>query len=311
MGSLHARVITQAQDATVACIVDPFRATGEMLAERFRCPWFPELDNFGDCDAVIVATPTATHVEYATRALDAGRAVLVEKPLTDDLSETEALVERARSRGTPLTCGLLERFNPAVRTALSIIDEPLHVTTVRHSPYVPRIVTGVAHDLLIHDVDLALRIAGALPDSVAARFGYFHPKSDADSEDVADALLKFDPAPVAALSASRLSQRKIRTLVVAELERLIEVDLVRNDVTVYRHVGNSPLEDGGAGYRQQTIIDIPTIHDSREPLAAQLERFIGLARGEIDADEELATLLGPHQVIDQIQRAGAPAREAG
>jgi predicted dehydrogenase len=211
-------------------------------------------------------------------------------------------VDLAGERGVPMTCGLLERYNPAVRTAMRIVDEPVHIATVRHSPYADRIRTGVAHDLLIHDVDLVLALAGRLPTSLGARFAYQHPKSESGAEDVAEVTLAFGDELLASLSVSRISQRKVRTLTIAELERLVEVDMVRNDVTVYRHVGNASLEDDGPGYRQQTIIDIPTVHDAREPLVVQLERFVALARGQVDAAEELATLLGPHEVVADVVR---------
>lgn len=304
MGSLHARVIAQSQDADLACVVDPHRPAGEPLAERFRARWAPDLADPAAFDAVVLATPTATHREWSERVIAAGVPLLVEKPLADDVESTEAIVAAARAASVPLMCGLLERYNPAVRTAMRIVSDPVHALTVRHSPYVPRITTGVAHDLLIHDVDLVLRLAGRLPDSVRARFAYCHPDSRAGAEDVADVVLDFEGGFVASLSVSRVSQRKVRSLMVAELDRLVEVDMVRQDVTVYRHVLNAPLDDGGdAGYRQQTIIDIPAIHDAREPLAAQLERFVGLVRGEIDPLEELETLVPPHRVVHQALTA--------
>lgn len=302
MGSLHARVVTQAQETDLAVIVDPDQVVGTELAARFRSSWRPDLDDLADVDAVIVASPTHLHREHGLKALEADLPVLIEKPLADDLDDVVALVELARTRGVPLTCGLLERFNPAVRTALGIIEDPLHIATIRHSPHVSRIATGVTHDLLIHDVDLALRIAGRLPTSVTARFGRFHPDTAIDTEDVAESVLQFEPRPIAALSVSWLSQRKVRHLVVAEVDRLLEVDMMRNDVTVYRHVGNAPIEDG-PGYRQQTIMDIPTIHDAREPLVAQFEHFIRLVRGDADAALELDSLVGPHAVVADVRRA--------
>lgn len=302
MGSLHARAITQSQDAELACVVDPDAELGQGLADRFRTRWVPQLDGFRDCDAVIVASPTATHSEWGLRAIRDRKPVLVEKPLSESVDEAELLVEEARRCEVPLTCGFLERFNPAVLTALEIIQEPLHVAAVRHSPYVSRIATGVAHDLLIHDVDLVLRMARRLPDRMTANFAYCHPKSEPSIEDVVDVTLQYDDMFLASLSASRISQRKVRTLVVAELERLVEVDLVRQDLTVYRHVENEPLDDNGPGYRQQTIIDIPTIQQPREPLATQLDRLVALIRGDVDPESELDSLLAPHRLVSELVR---------
>jgi predicted dehydrogenase len=296
MGALHARVISQSPDADLACIVDPNDKLGEPLAERFHSRWVPKLEDLGPFDAVVVATPTATHREWGLEAIAAQKPVLIEKPLAESVVDTAALVDEARRRQVPMTCGLLERFNPAVMTALGIVDEPIHVTTIRHSPYTPRIAIGVAYDLLIHDIDLVLRMTRARVTDVTASFGYSHPKSEPDSEDVAEVSLRFDDGLLAALSASRVSQRKQRTLEIAELERLVEVDLVRQDVTVYRHIGEDLIEGKSVGYRQQTVMDIPALVSAREPLAAQLDHFLALARGEADLEAELATLVAPHQV---------------
>jgi predicted dehydrogenase len=310
MGSLHARVVTQSQDTELACVVDPDAAIGAALAERFRTRWLPDLDDFDDCDAVIVAAPTSSHLKWGLRSLEAQRPTLVEKPLADSVNDVRHLVAVARRSNVPLMCGLLERFNPAVRTLMRIVDEPVHIETVRHSPYAARVVTGVAQDLLIHDVDLVLRLVGRLPSSIDARFVYAHPSSEAGAEDVAEVTCDFDGTVIASLSASRISQRKVRSLVVAELDRLIEVDLVRNDITVYRHVINAALDDDGPGYRQQTVIDIPAIHDAREPLVSQLERFVALTRDEVDAASELDSLEPPHLVVDEVARIAAAGRAA-
>ena len=129
-----------------------------------------------------------------------------------------------------------------------------------------------------------------------------------------DVTLQYDDMFLASLSASRVSQRKVRTLVVTELERLVEVDLVRQDLTVYRHVENEPLHDNGPGYRQQTIIDIPTIQQPREPLATQLNRLVGLVRDEVDLQSELDSLLPPHRLVNELvereSRGGAGQRIA-
>ncbi len=136
---------------------------------------------------------------------------------------------------------------------------------------------------------------------------YRHPRSAAGAEDVAEVTCDFDGAVLAALSASRLSQRKVRSLEIAELDRLIEVDMMRQDITVYRHVGNALGEDG-PGYRQQTIIDIPAIHDAREPLVSQLERLVALVRGDADAGTELDSLLPPHLVVEEVARVAGGDR---
>ncbi len=307
MGSLHARVVSQSPDAELSCVVDPDQAAGAQVADRFRTRWVPKLDDLGPFDAVIVASPTETHVEWARNAIEAGKPVLVEKPLSEDLAESRNLIGEARRHRVPLICGLLERFNPAVMTAMTIVDEPMHITSVRHSPYADRIVTGVAYDLLIHDIDLVLRFTNATPTELRSQLGHCHPKSVPHAEDVAEVSMQFDSGCVAALSASRVSQRKLRMMNIAELDRLVEIDLFRRDVTVYRHVGAELIEGVSGGYRQQTVIDIPALTTAGEPLALQLAHFLELARGNVDVEAELASLEAPHRLTARALELGRPA----
>ena len=109
--------------------------------------------------------------------------------------------------------------------------------------------------------------------------------------------MRYEAGLLGSLSASRVSQRKLRTLSIVELDRLVEVDMLRQDITVYRHVGNAVVGEDGRGYRQQTIIDIPTLLNTREPLASQFDHFVGLARAEHDHLAELDSLLAPHEVV--------------
>ncbi|HEX2307903.1 MAG TPA: Gfo/Idh/MocA family oxidoreductase [Jatrophihabitantaceae bacterium] len=300
MGSFHARVLAQSQRAELALVIDPDQEVAAPIAARYEADWAPELDETSSLDAVVVAAPTELHPSIGRRVLDSGLPLLIEKPIADDLAEVKALVALSANVDVPLMCGLLERFNPALLTAFAAATEPRHVMTRRHSPYVPHIKTGVSSDLLIHDVDVALRLAGAEPNMVRGSFGFVHPSSPPGSEDIAEALLGFDSGMLAAVSASRLSQYKVRSLSIAEVERLIEVDIVRNAVTIYRHVLNEADPDG-LNYRQQTIIEIPALVSGREPLAAQLDHFLDLVDGKADADAERDTLLPPHRVVSQVR----------
>lgn len=305
MGSLHARVISQSDRAELVSIVEPDEAAGRQASERFGAGWRRDLEGISDVDAVVVAAATEAHHQLGREVLDRGLPLLLEKPLAHELAEAEDLVEVSAKRGVPLMCGLLERYNPAIMTALSLVEEPRYVTAVRHSPYVSRIRTGVASDLLIHDVDIVLRLAGDDPTAVRASFAYLHPESPAGSEDVADATLRFADGMVASVSASRVSQRKVRGFTIAELGRLVEVDMLRNAVTIYRHVLNEASPDG-LSYKQQTIIEIPALVSTREPLAAQLDRFLDLATGVADPGPERDSILPPHRVVELV-RADARA----
>lgn len=297
MGSLHARVVHNSARAELAAVIEPNEDLGRSVAERFGARWAPDLSGLAGADAVIVAATTSAHHSIALELLAAGLPLLVEKPIADDLAGSEEIVAAAAAADLPLMCGLLERFNSAVVTATGLTRDPVHISTQRHSPYAPRIPTGVAWDLLVHDVDIALRLMGAPPRSVDARFGYFHPDSTPGAEDVAEVQLSFPEGQLASLSASRIGQRKIRKLTITEIDRAIEVDLLRQAVTIYRHVANEAATDEGLGYRQQTVIEIPVMAAMGEPLAAQLSHFVDLLQGTADHDAERAGIMPAHRVV--------------
>ena len=216
-------------------------------------------------------------------------------------SDVRNIVDAAAKNGIPLMCGFVERFNPAMQTAIAAVREPIYASATRHSPYVRRIRTGVGADLLLHDVDLLLKVFRELPLGVSGSFGYLHPESLDGAEDVADCVLRFSSGAVGTASASRVAQRKIRSFVIYELDRHVEVDLIRNDVTFYRHVGNAAMDEAtGLGYSQQTVIDIPVIANAPEPIASQLARFVDLVCGSADMDAERADILVPHEVLDRV-----------
>lgn len=299
MGGLHARVVSQSRRALLAGVVDPAPEVGQPVAERWSVPWVADLDDLDGVDAVILAAPSATHHDLALRVLDAGLPLLVEKPICPDLDDAIAVVTAAEKAGVPFMCGLLERYNGAVMTAMSLLEEPVHLAAVRHSPYAPRITTGVGWDLLVHDVDLAVRVFGREPERVAAEVGQFDPRSRPGAEDVTDAVLGFPGGRVATLSASRIGQRKVRSVVITEVDRLLEVDLLRNAVTIHRHVSND-LGADGRGYRQQSVIEIPALVSSAEPLVVQLDRFLDVIEGTVDLDEERRSFLPAHTVVARV-----------
>ncbi|HEV7978038.1 Gfo/Idh/MocA family oxidoreductase [Amycolatopsis sp.] len=305
MGTLHARVLSGNDRVQLTRIIDPREDVGRAVAERFETQWSPELGSLSDVDAVVLASATEVHHELAQEILGQGKPLLIEKPVANSLDLSEEIVRLSATKDVPLMCGLLERYNPAVMTALALVNEPVHLMATRHGPYAPRIKTGVAWDLLVHDVDIAIQFfGGATPARVSSGAGYFHPQSVEGAEDTIETVLSF-PTGLATVSASRLGQKKVRSLVVSELDRMIEIDLLRRDVTIYRHISHDSVTPDGLGYRQQTVIEIPELISAREPLATQLDRFVDLLEGKVDAAAERDTILPSHRVVAQVLKQAA------
>ncbi|TPW75986.1 Gfo/Idh/MocA family protein [Schumannella soli] len=299
MGRNHARVIAENPDATLELVVDPFEETGRPTADRYGARWVPSIEEKGDLDGVVIAATTEHHFRIASDIIALDLPLLVEKPICPSLEQTEQILAASRTAGVPIMCGFLERYNPAVIVARKLVDTPLFIRAERHSPYAPRIKTGVAWDLLVHDVDLIAQFyRGKTPASINVESGLYHPLSVPGAEDVIETTLRFDDGGIASASASRIGQRKVRSMVIQSLENMVEIDLLRRGVTVYRHTTLSDDGADGAGFRQSTEMEVPEIF-GKEPLAAQFDRFLQLIAGEVDADAERESILPAHRIVDQ------------
>ena len=299
MGSHHARLISESPRASLHVVVDHHLERAEPLARRAGAPASSDPRVALDADAVIVATPTETHLEYALPLLEADRPLLIEKPIAADLPSVRRLLKESEARDVPVTCGFVERFNPAIAAARSILEEPaLHVNAVRHSPNTPRTTTSVVFDLLIHDIDLTFLYVDdhQLDDFHAVTWT---PEGVGVTE-IADCALRFASGTIATLSSSRTSQRKIRSQSVATQSVLVEVDLLRATVSVYRNVRQEQITDRGTTYRAETIVDIPFVRHAGEPLALQLDHFLDLVEGKADPERERRSLLPAHEVAARI-----------
>ncbi|MGV1034573.1 MAG: Gfo/Idh/MocA family protein [Microbacteriaceae bacterium] len=298
MGRNHARIISASPNATLSYVVDPFEKNGQDVANATGAQWKPSYEDvLPHVDAAVIAASTEYHYEIAKAVLDAGVPVLVEKPICPSLQQTIEILELSAAKDVPIQCGFLERFNPGVTAALSLVEEPLYVRAERHSPYWSRIKTGVAWDMLVHDADLlALFFSHRLPTSVTSELGFFHPESVAGAEDIVELALRFEGGGIGSASASRIGQRKVRKLTVQSLDSMIEIDLLVRSVTKYRHTSFDSVE-GHVGFKQVTEIEVPEV-SGPEPLAGQFEHFLRVVSGAADSAVERASILPAHQIIE-------------
>lgn len=306
MGALHARTVASSQASQLTWVADPNLEAAKKLGDRWGARAVVDPD-FSSVDAIVVAAPTEFHESLGEAIISVGKPLLMEKPLGADLEQSTRMVEAAKKMGSVLMCGLLERFNPALRTAAEIVVDPVGMKSTRHSPYAPRIKTGVAWDLLIHDVDFCVRLFGESPKAVTALTSRVNPNSVRTAEDVVECAVLFSGDRLGSMSASRLAHTKTRAVTIFEIDRAIEIDLLRQDITIYRHVENRAGELGESSYLQQTIIEIPVVRHLGEPLAHQWQRFIDLTEGRIDIDAERNSILPAHEVVARCLAADGKA----
>lgn len=238
-GRIHAEKISQLPGANLTAVADIDAKRAVELGNLFGVEAVTDYrDLLGKVDAVSVAVPTAEHYEVARAFLEHGADVLVEKPMTGDLESARKLTEIARSKDRILQVGHLERFSGMIEALQKDIHRPLYIDSVRIAPFKPRGTdVNVILDLMIHDLDLILCLVDAPILSVdAAGSSVF-----SDSEDIANARIKFANGCVANLVASRVSLKTERKMRIFERDHYVAVDFDQRAIrTVSKGLGEGP-----------------------------------------------------------------------
>lgn len=313
MGTNHVRVASGLAEVDLVAVVDADEAKATAAATKFGARPVTDIGQvLDDIDAAIVAVPTGYHHALALEIIAAGKHLLVEKPLASDLAQAAEIVAAADEAGTVLAVGHVERFNAAVREMPAFLEDPVHIRADRISPYSPRILDGVVFDLMIHDLDIVLFLAG--PDAVVTDVQGTATTARSESEDLAVASITFDTGLTASFTTSRLGQTKTRQVEVTQAESVVVADLLRQDVTIHRMSRHEYLTDEGTRYRQSGVVEIPFIDSRGEPLALEQLDFVnsitaGRAPTVSGQDGlralELATLV--HETIHGRPRSGQPS----
>jgi len=279
MGWHHARVLSLIKDAELIGVADPDQARGTLATEQFGCRWFASCEAMlPEVDAVCIAVPTLLHHRVGLACLEAGVDVLIEKPIAASQEEAADLIRAAEAAGRLLQVGHIERFNPAFRELVKVTanEEVVVLEARRHSPNPDRANdVSVVLDLMIHDIDLVLELAGAPVVRLAAAGG----RSADGPIDYVNATLGFANGVVASLTASKMAHRKIRSLSAHCRGSLVETDFLNRTLHIHRRAHESVSADHGElVYRSDGVIEEVST-TSIEPLYAELEHFLQCVRG--------------------------------
>ncbi|MEK6249174.1 MAG: Gfo/Idh/MocA family oxidoreductase [Planctomycetales bacterium] len=222
LGRYHARLAASNDSFQLVAVVDPMEKARQELADELdvqACSDHRQL--IGQIDAAVVATPTLNHHQVGMELLLAGIDLLIEKPIAVSLGEANELVDCAAANNLVLQVGHVERFNPALAAVDHQITSPKYIETRRFSGYAFRSMDiGVVLDLMIHDLDIVLHLAGSEPvriDAVGASVLGPH-------EDVANARIVFSNGCIANLNASRVSYETVRQMQVWCPQAFFSVD---------------------------------------------------------------------------------------
>jgi predicted dehydrogenase len=293
LGQHHARVCAALDGAALAGIYDVDAARAAEVAGRHGVRTFAHLrDVVEAADAVCVAVPTVDHHRVARALLDAGRHVLLEKPMCSTVVEAEDLIAAAAERGLVLQVGHVERFNPAADVLRENAVRPRFIEVHRLAPFTPRSLdVDVVLDLMIHDLDIVLALDGSQAVQVdAVGVPVLTPRVD-----IANARLRFASGLIANLTASRVSAEKVRKFRVFSPRTYISADFAAREAQVYR------LTDGAEGPEIQSH---RTSAPDEEPLRRQLAAFVAAvrdrARPVVSGADGLRALSLAHEILARM-----------
>jgi predicted dehydrogenase len=288
LGALHTKMYSQIPSVKLIGVYDVDTVRAEKLASEFGVKSFSNADDLlAQVEAVSVATVTQAHYDVAMQVIKRGVHLLIEKPITTTIDEARALVERAETKGLKLQVGHIERFNPAILALEPYDIAPLFIESHRLAQFNPRgSDVAVVLDLMIHDIDLIL----SLVKSKVTRIDANGIAVISDTPDIANARLQFENGCVANVTASRISQNKMRKMRLFQRDAYISIDFAQGLAEVFRLVDeNTPnvkstmmLGKIDQGQHKRIIVyEQPEVQEVNA-LKYELEKFVESVQKNID-----------------------------
>jgi len=294
LGKIHTRLLQTQSEVDLVAVADPSPSAQQQIIDEFGAKVVSDYRKLIDqIDAAVVATPTRMHFGIANELLNAKIHTLIEKPLTDSVSDANELAKSAELNNCVVQVGHVEQFNPAIRSAIDLVGQAKFIQASRMSGYTFRSTDiGVVHDLMIHDIDLINSMfEGELVETHATGVSMF-----GHNEDIANARLQFSCGGVANLTASRCSFQAQRNFQIFGTDGFANADLATNKVTfvkVPKWIKNKKYDLLDTTPEQQAFI--------RENLFSKI-----LPKSEIDVPQSNAILAEQQDWLDAIRTTQAP-----
>lgn len=310
MGTYHANVLASMnQEIDFGGIYDIDEARSHYFAERYNTYTYQSMEDLLDeVDAICIAVPTKLHYEVAKRALAADVHTLVEKPISSTIEEAADLIRIAKERNLMFQVGHVERFKGAVVELRKIVENPYLVEARRLSPWIEKDWdTGVILDLMIHDIDIVL----SLIKSEVAAIDCMGRRLRSGFEDIATAVLQFENGTIANITASRLSETRIRTMSISQDKAFIALDFESQNIDIYRGASASFfVSQKEITYKQESFVERVKVQ-KENALKEELQHFIDCILGRtepiVSGEDDIKTLDITLRIIDSINnKIGEP-----
>jgi len=316
MGGIHAKVYHELALSDLVGVVDIDKKQAKQLAKKHKCAAFTDCrDLLGKVDAVTISAPTANHLELAKGFIESNIGVLIEKPLAATVEQGREIVELAKKKGCVVAVGHSERCNPVVQAIKRLKIEPKFIEAHRISPYPFRSTDiSVVLDVMIHDIDIILSMAGSKIKKVdAVGINVID-----ENEDICNARIVFENGCVANVTASRLALKTERKVRVFSRQAYLSLDYFKKTGTIIKAGQNvnlvekiRELKKGGkfdllkAGWEGLVRVEKLDI-DDQEPLSVEQESFLKSVadkqqQPEVSAEEGLAAMECAEMILDSIK----------
>lgn len=290
MGINHARLYSEIPGSEFAAVYDSDSVNAAAAAKRFGCCAASSLEEFaGLVDAATICTPTITHHRIGMELLEKGKHLLVEKPIAATPAEARELATLAAAKGCVLQVGHIERFNPVLQALEAQLNNPRFLEVTRLSPFPNRSTDiGVVLDLMIHDIEIILHLVRSPLESLDA-VGI---PVLSRGEDIANVRFRFANGCVANVTASRISQDRVRKIRVFQENAYLSLDYKNQSGHLLRLAREDEKESSGLGkllgiatdskivtdFSGHRIVREPVEVEKGEPLRIELESFLQCAR---------------------------------
>ncbi len=277
LGKIHLRLLNESKKYELIGFYDPDEISAKKVADEFGYTYFENINNLIDAvDVVDIVTPTLSHFDCAKKAMENGKHIFIEKPITNTLEEAENLVALEKANNVKGQVGHVERFNPAFIAVKDKIQNPMFIETHRLAEFNPRGTdVPVVLDLMIHDIDAILSVV----QSEVKRINASGVSVISNSPDIANARIEFKNGCVANLTASRISLKNMRKSRFFQKDAYISVDFLEKKVEVVK-MKDAPENPGdfdmilqnAEGLKKQIYFENPDIQ-ANNAILDELETF--------------------------------------
>jgi predicted dehydrogenase len=313
LGKLHSKMFSQISNCNFIGVFDPNPEQAKLVADEFGVKPFNTIEELlSNVKAVSVAATTTAHFEIAKKCFEKNIHVFVEKPITATIEEGEELVKLAKDKNLKFQVGHIERFNPGLLSLESYISDPMFIQSDRLAQFNPRGTdVAVVLDLMIHDIDIILSfIKSSVKQIDASGVAVV-----SDHIDIANARIQFENGAVANVTASRISQKKMRKMRIFQKDHYISLDFVTGVSEVYRlqTLDESALPNSisfgeiGVGDRKKRLIYEQPESKEVNALNYELQLFVDSVLNNkiiiVSGEDGLRALKVAEIIIQKIEQA--------